>query len=175
MSWMEVAPAAGAGYGAALPAVAMAVNAGNGNMRRRVTVVLRVDQLGNMPWLEPAKAVTVALGTGEHAGKLRITPGGKTPLQRAAKSKNVMFLRSIGLAARLHIPPGAIKPGLVGFDYHDDWIEIDLPKWAVPRLQATVTPAQVAAKPVPFLGAAQREGVAGAPSAGRPVPMGGAR
>lgn len=182
MSWSEIVLVARKHNGVKLAAITVAASDGVKRVARRIVIALRPEQIDNLPWLTPGGGVKLLLGHGEHAGKLRLEPGGPAKLVKSTRGATVMIM-SPDLATRLRLPPGRLPPEEVGFDFHDTWIEIDLPKWAVPHTASTITGAALhaaiaAAPPVnpaqvtPFRGVAQRTGLGrGVPT--KPVPLSG--
>lgn len=116
--------------------VTMCASAGTGVQRRRVTITFRDPEILALPWVKKGRMVKVMIGRGEHDGRLRIVAGAGAKLfsigQKATQEKQIC-LRSATLAAALPLRPGEIAPVSCGYDWHNDWIEIDLPKWALPQ------------------------------------------
>jgi len=165
MSWNEVVPEAISHSRKA--DLTLAVTPGNGFMRRRLIVTMRPQAFAECKWLKPAALVKLLIGTGEHAGILRIQPGGMHRVSKPSGGKHearLVQIHSAELVAALPIAEGGHKATPCEFEWKDGWIEVTLPAWA--RME----------KPL-FRGIAQREGVAGVPSA--PIPtaalVGGAR
>ena len=86
-----------------------------------------------LPWLQPGRMVTVALGAGDNAGMIRLTPGGAFPVGRCGGRPEVpadALTLSIWLATLLALPAKAQPPTALEHDFGDDWLEATLPDWA---------------------------------------------
>lgn len=103
-------------------------------------------------WLADGQGVEVLVGHGEHAGRLRIQPGTRLRLMRATGARPGKPGGTGNLCLRLPLLPGVPEAKRAGtsceFDYHDDWIEVELPAWARPKAEAT-PPSATPAPPKP--------------------------
>ena len=159
MSWQDISPES---RGAKRADVSMCVSAGVGAQRRRVTITFRDKEMLAMKWLAHGQSARIMIGRSEHEGRLRIVPGDGATLfsigVKAAQGDQVC-IRSGTLAAALPLRPGAIAAQGVGYDFGDDWIEIDLPGWAkpasphgAPRLSDLSVPPSPPRKAEPYRG-----------------------
>ena len=106
----------------------------------QIVLVVRSAAHAGLPWLKEGERLGVALGSGQHAGKLRITPGG--PFQAArvggrmdipvAERTITLRLRPLdGMERALHTPTP------LKYTTGDGWLQITLPDWATPAVAAT--------------------------------------
>jgi hypothetical protein len=74
--------------------------------------------------------VSALVGHGNHAGWLRLEPKGSFTLVNAGGTSrgSTLKLRLVGFAP---LPTKGMTPKLVDFDYGDDWLEVNLPDWAI--------------------------------------------
>lgn len=155
--------------------VTMCVSAGEGVRRRCVTITFRDTDLLALPWFQVGQKVDLLIGDGEHKGRVRIQPGGNAELTRVAgrQVNGQVSVRSAALVSALPLRPGKISPEVVGYDFGDDWVEIDLPAWAC---AASPLPAPSVAQltgkqpSAPFRGIASREGIGVSRGAGSRIP-----
>jgi hypothetical protein len=183
--WVVLSPARGISNGLRKTAVMISIPAAGRRARRSVTISLRPELLDGVTWLTPGTGVEVALGIGAFLGRVRLSANGPM-LLRAQSGKRVKMARGVSLAlpelaSKLALPSEAMK-ACCEVDWAPDWVEFALPDWARAATAATVTGKELAsaiaerppvatdAKGVPFLGVAQRTGVAGVPAA--PLPIG---
>lgn len=141
MSWTELAPPPAPDKGKRHGAVTATVSPGGGRFRQRLTLTVRPALLdgGLAWWREGAGGVAVLRGHGEHAGMLRVTPGGPHALRLLggqAKHK-----RPVGLLLMVPgMPTDGHKPLVLEHDHGDGWLEVVLPDWA----RSGVVPVQSA-------------------------------
>lgn len=95
-------------------------------------LTIRLDRMADAPaWLMAGSAVTVQIGGGEHAGSLRITPGG---LFLLGKGQGKASGKAVGL--RLAPLPGVAierrKAAPCECEWADGWLEVTLPDWTKP-------------------------------------------
>lgn len=138
MSWSPAKPPEGF-----RPEAAVRVGSAQKSARYRPALVISVSPTrldGGAAFLAAGARVSILYGAGEHAGMVRIEPGG--PIRVAATGGKIG--RSSVVVLRVALPVGVSaskrKPEPVEFDYGDDWIELTLPDWA----RATVLPARTA-------------------------------
>ena len=146
MSWTEIAPAASKGktIGAAVE-FAIGTQLGVGDNRPPIVQIkIRLHLLHEcLAWLSAGASVKAQVGSGEHAGLLRVSPG---TAHRIAKSGG----RGASDTSLLRLPmlPGLsaeLGRSICEFDYGDDWMEFTIPDWA--KQPAARAPA--ASAPVP--------------------------
>ncbi len=156
--------------------------------RPHATLIFRDRDIIALPWLVPGFRVNLMLGRADHAGKLRIVPGGAETVKtvRAGRGPKWTAIVSPVLAAALL--EGArgralsFRAEACEYDFGDEWIEIELPRVALgadflrdgsaPRAAGFTplpgaTATAVPTKGVPFRGIASRTGVAASPNAGK--------
>ena len=145
MTWLDV-PAAPLVSGSAKvrTPVTATVNPVGGRARQRLALAVRPHLIEGLSWWKPGAAVAVQRGAGEHAGMLRVTPGGKHRLRvmggrrkAAGQSPAAVLLTLTELPG---MPAKGQKPVALEFDYGDDWLEVTLPEWARAAAGASVTP-----------------------------------
>lgn len=139
---MELAPPPPSDRGKRHGAVTASVSPGGGRFRQRLTLTVRPDLLdGGLPWWRADAGVTVQRGHGEHAGMLRVVPGG--PHRLKLLGGQARHKRPVGLLLVVPgMPADGHKPAALGHDHGDGWIEVVLPDWARPSFGA-VRPAHV--------------------------------
>jgi len=129
MSWTPLKPPAAAKGANAAP-ITVGSSAGGRRLRPRITIVIRTGGLDGAALLKLREGVQVLVGGGNHAGQLRIEPGGPFVLAAAPGRGTARAT----LMLRLDLPRGVEaldrKPEPVEFDHGDGWIEITLPDWA---------------------------------------------
>lgn len=147
MSWSPARPPEGFRAEAAVR-----VGSAQKSARYRPALVISVSPNrldGGASFLAAGASVSVLYGAGEHAGMVRIVPGGS--IRVAATGGKIG--RSSVVVLRVALPAGVAaskrKPEAVEFDYGDGWLELTLPDWA----RLTSLPARTA-EPMP---AAKRE------------------
>lgn len=102
---------------------------------RFLNLFVRPERLDGLTFWAPDKWVAMSIGTGDNAGRLRFTPGSSSgedfkilrPFHRASKypSFALRIPRPAGIDAEQH----ASEINL--YDWQSDWLEIDLPAWAL--------------------------------------------
>lgn len=135
MSWSPARPPEGFRAEAAVR-----VGSAQKSARYRPALVISVSPNrldGGASFLAAGACVSVLYGAGEHAGMVRIVPGGS--IRVAATGGKIG--RSSVVVLRIALPAGVAaskrKPEAVEYDHGDDWIELTLPDWArVPSLPA---------------------------------------
>lgn len=131
MSWSPLAPLSRSGAPRNVP-ITVALMVGGKQRRPALVVMLRPTLLAGIDWLAAGRGVEVLFGGGEHAGMLRIQPGGAHLIGRVGLSR----ADAPSLQLRLLLPPGiapAAHPGQpVVFDAAPDRIELRLPAWGQP-------------------------------------------
>lgn len=126
--------------------VCISANMGLRGCHPQVLLMVRPALLDGLAgWWKPKARVQVELGTGEHDGQLRITPGtrlvlGKTPGKNGQGSV-VLRLRSLPFWT-----PAKRKPEPVEHEWNDGWLVVTLPDWAR-RPAATPAGAEAVAAP----------------------------
>lgn len=141
MSWSPIIPVAAQTTGTPRNA---AVSVGM-QVKTRVTmpgllVMLRPYLLPDAPaWLVAHGTVKAMLGGGEHAGMIRLEPGGVFKLGRTATNAAGKPVLQLRLPSPIGIVDQRRKAVPAEFDYGDDWLEITLPAWA--RALGAPTPA----------------------------------
>lgn len=127
MPFVDIEPY-GLGLVASATPVVMSSSDPNGRFAQFLRIVVRPSLLdGGLPFWVMGASVSVAVGTGESAGVIRITQGGRHKLTRVGRGSSSVFLR-VPVAAGAGI--GLHKLTKCDFDYNSDWIEIVLPDWA---------------------------------------------
>ena len=102
----------------------------------QVVITFRVAEFEGLPWLMRGAPVDASLGTGEHAGLLRVEHriSGQFTLLLAS-SGNAGGLISLRLPVLAADSQGVRRPNVVcDYEYNDTWIEVTLPGWAVAAL-----------------------------------------
>lgn len=129
MTWDPVQPRP-----CALPtpaAATLSVSAAAWRGRRRMTLTLRLEHLDRAPaWCRPGGRVSAEAGTGEHAGMLRLTPGGPF---RFRGGDNWVRNAVLSLPAPENAPPAGCKQAPVPARVLENAIEITLPAWTTPK------------------------------------------
>jgi len=128
VSWIDLAPAKKSRSASAKTGASITCSR-PGRFSQRIGIIVR-----ELPtWWKRGQSVRCLLGAAENKGRLRITPGGPFEIGSATTGQ-----AKHSSQPRLLIPlfEGVSSPGVpsqpVQYDYHDDWIEIDLPSWAIP-------------------------------------------
>lgn len=92
-----------------------------------VKLIFRPDLIEQAPsWLVQDGRVRVLIGEGEHAGVIRLEPGGPVRLRRMGR----------GASCWLRLPRGEGVPAQgrprteCEYEYQDKWVEVTLPAWA---------------------------------------------
>lgn len=103
-----------------------------GNRRPRVTLSVPVGLVREVAWWKQGCMVGVRLGDGPDAGKLRVVSGGpyRVVSTTARHEHLTCFVRLDPLPGMI---PGDHPRTPVEFEYHNDWIEVELPAWAMGR------------------------------------------
>jgi hypothetical protein len=129
MSWDDIAPFRPGASRAAQPAVEFTVGHKPGSAHGfMIRVVLRPWLLPPLPdWLEPGQGVRVLRGSGEDAGKLRFTPGGKARVQKVRGAGLCALVVPIPLWAGLR---NEVQRAAAEYRLAETSLEIDLPVWA---------------------------------------------
>lgn len=142
MTWTPFTPPASATIGKAPPPpVSMSATEGKGNHKPRIYLSVRAPSAAEIGWWTAGAAVSVAIGDGEHAGMMRVTPGGLFAL-RSSGGKDP---KKAAVLLVLPLLPGVVR-GLqpstgVQWDYAEDWLEVTLPTWCAPPEQVPSAPA----------------------------------
>lgn len=143
MTWTEVPSVPLAASKKADEPVTASITPAGGRYRQRFMLVVRPALVADgLSWWKVGAFVSVHVGAGEHAGMLRVTPGGP---HRLVAPGGIPGKR--GPAAMLTLftlpgmPPAGHKPVPADHEYGDGWLELMLPGWA--RSEAR------SAKPVP--------------------------
>ena len=116
-----------------------------GRFRARLTVTVRPALLPELAWWRHGAAVSVAVGSGEHAGRVRIVPGGGFSLtgpggKHAAKgSPNPPAMSIPGFPA---MPPDGLGPVVPDWEIVGEALIVTLP-WSDAK-GATKVPAKEA-------------------------------
>ena len=137
-------------------AVVITASAPTRNRRRVLTLFIRTDQLENQTFLTARARVDGLIGSGEHAGMLRLVPGTRFVLGSTARNEDLV---RVNLPEIPPMPEGKRISVPVEFDYggngSDQWLEITLPAWGTADTTEEVVEAKpVAAKPAtPYRGA----------------------
>lgn len=132
MSWADLAPPKPSGSRVAAAEASLSMMDGKGRWTAGHILILRADVMEEAPaWLKAGNTVSVAIGAGEHAGAVRITPGGPFILAKGAgKAKD----RTVKL--RLAPLPGVAvetRPATpCPCEWADGWVEVTLPAWTQP-------------------------------------------
>lgn len=132
MGWATLAPPKTLSKGSMAADVTMYVRPAKGVRHPRVVITLRGPLCRELPWLRPNAFVAVELGTERDAGRICIRPDGLHKLKACgprASANGTVYL-SIGLLPGM--AAGAQTAVAPEFDYGDDWLQITLPKWALP-------------------------------------------
>lgn len=127
MTWTNLEPYAAKSAGKVAAAVMLSASKPDGRFRPLLMITLRPDLFdGGAPaWLKAGARVSVQRGAGEHAGYLRIVPGGAFVVGRTPKSP-VLRISLPPLPAQ---KPAKQHPLACEFDFQDGWISITLPTW----------------------------------------------
>ena len=104
----------------------------------RLIVTVRVEKIeGGLPFWQNKARVRVQIGTDEHHGMLRITPGGDHCLgSMGGKATSV----SLQIPVPLGVDCGQMGKTAVEFDHNETFLEIMLPEWARSKPGARVLP-----------------------------------
>lgn len=132
MSWADLTPPKPSGSRVAAAEAALSMMDGKGRWTAGHILLVRPDVMDQPPaWLKVGGMVSVAIGGGEHAGSIRITPGGPFIL-----SKSVGKAKAGTVKLRLAPLPGVAvetRPATpCQCDWQDGWVEVTLPAWAKP-------------------------------------------
>ncbi len=177
MTWVPLKPPTKRVADDKRPAVTLRVSKSADPARQKASLTVRPHLLaGGLDWWVPRSAVTVCVGTGEHAGQLRITPGGEWHLSRHIGRNAHTGVLNPPILCIKDLPgmaQAAAGPVEVEFDYSDEWLEVTLPAWARPPAAAksevaALTPVPVA-KPVKVEARQAYRGVAASTGLGNGV------
>jgi hypothetical protein len=125
-------------------AVTAATSAGKGKLPPLLTITMRFPKLPPLPFLSETGTCDVLVGTGEHAGALRLVPGEGTVLFTPGKRTDVSA--SLRIRAPAGIAPAKRAPERVDYTTGENMLEIRLPAWGRP-----VPPARA-----PYVGVSDR-------------------
>ena len=102
---------------------------------RFLNLFVRPEKLDGLTFWAPDRWVAMSIGTGDNAGRLRFTPGSSSgedfkilrPFHKASKypSFALRIPRPVGIDADQHASEISL------YDWQSDWLEIDLPAWAL--------------------------------------------
>lgn len=130
MAWEPIQPK----RVAADHAVTVCTSAGKGRLPPLLTITMRFGKLPPLPFLSDAGTCDVLVGTGEHAGLLRLVPGEGSVL--FTPGKKTAASASLRMRAPQGIPPVQRAPERVDYTAGESFLEIRLPAWAVPPAKA---------------------------------------
>jgi hypothetical protein len=154
MSWVDVVPLQPKNKEARNAAVTVSLTNRSTKHRaadapRWLFITVRPHLLdGGLPFWTLGAPMHVRIGEGEHAGQMRIDPGGP---HRITRLGGRLAPCTLSLAAPAWIQPGTHAPEPVEHDWNDGWLELKLPAWAQ---QTAAAPApdskrQVPVQPIP--------------------------
>lgn len=132
MSWSPIEPPPlSAGKRGSL-AVTLSLLADSRRYVPMMRLVIRVPRIpGAEKWLRTGASIAVLWGQGEHAGWVRLQPGGRFLLTHAGGRGD-----NGTLAVRLPIPKGCTAkrkaPAPCEFETGHQWLTFALPDWAAP-------------------------------------------
>lgn len=171
MSWSPLLPFPRRGVAARSTAPVIVSGSRQGRYRQVLTITVRPQFLvGGLPFWRVGNSVTAELGTGDHAGLLRILlgRGGPFPLRPSAGRRQDVVLRLPALPGQ---SPEAQPAIACDHDWSDDWIEITLPSWARAGENSPAPPAPVAAEKSTGSRSADENSPARKPAAARLPPQ----
>jgi len=132
MSWADLAPPKGRGGANGAAEILLSMTDGSGRYTAGCVLLIRTHMMEDAPaWLRVGALISVAMGSGDHAGHLRITPGGPFLLARGTgrAREGTLKLRLAPLPGVQIVPH---PPSRCGCDWSDGWLELELPAWARP-------------------------------------------
>lgn len=140
MSWADLAPPKPSGGRVAAAEASLSMMDGKGRWTAGHILIVRPNVMEEAPdWLVAGRTVSVAIGAGEHAGSVRITPGGPFIL-----AKGVGKAKEGTVKLRLAPLPGvaiATHPATpCECEWTDAWVEVALPAWTKPAPPAPPKP-----------------------------------
>lgn len=147
MPWSPLSPPPNLTRGA-LACVTIGANPAGPRYDACLYITLRLHHMEEPPaFLRPKSPVTVFLGSGADAGKLRIEPGHGFNI--ALRPGRFVGEGKAPLSIRIPTPPGMtverkMLPTIADADWGLDWVEVTLPHWARPP---GPVPAAYAARP----------------------------
>ena len=133
MTWSPLLPVVGKNAAAASLPVSITINpvSDQPRQRQRLLVLVRGGLLdGGLRFWKPGASVAVHIGSGEHDGMLRITPGFGHLLRRAVGVNAPPTTAALAIHGLRNMPAAGTKSAAVEYDYGDDWLELTLPEWA---------------------------------------------
>lgn len=141
MTWVTLQPELSGKPGSAQ--VSVTINKSSGRFRQRMLLTIRSETVARLgAWCHPGAPVQIEVGSGEHAGSLRITQHG--PWKFRANSGRIK-----GVALSMPPPPNAPKDGCqqmpVGFTHEPGVLTLTMPKWS--RAADAAPPART--EPIP--------------------------
>jgi hypothetical protein len=145
MSFTELLPAARADQGSAAKSIVVGIscNKAGGRFQRWITLYFSPAALG-LPWVAKGQTVSVGLGAGTDAGKLRISRNGAFFLKKPAGRAQRLIVRIPGLQNQ----SPAVQPlRAVSYMIADQSIVIDLPGWALGKTAQQPAVAQMPGAP----------------------------
>ncbi len=112
-----------------------------GKQTQRLAIAVRVALLpaAELAWWRHEAAVAVAEGSGEHAGKLRVAPGGPWQLTKRRMQKGRVYAPQLLIPAPAGVPPNGMPPQDVQWETDGDALIVTLPNWARPSASQTGT------------------------------------
>ena len=143
MTWVDVEKAAKSAEKHASAAVVVSVSR-PGKSAQRFILSVRTRLLdGGLPFWTIGANVRVQIGSGEDAGKLRITPVGPFVLNAQGRKDNDLGTIAVQFPLPAGMPLVQQLKRAVEYDSNDDWLEITLPSWA--KSSPPITTARSAA------------------------------
>ncbi len=123
------------------PAVSVAIVAGTGLGKNMLflSILIRTDRLsGGLPWWRVNQNVAVIVGEAEHAGQLRITPGG--PFKIRPQGSRLKDKAPSCTRVPLRELPAGIEhvrrpPEPADYQVNDGALLLTLPTWGIPWTQ----------------------------------------
>ena len=127
MSWREITPSRDQDGGKKFPVSIRASGKGK-RFRPSVLLIVRAALLEGLAWWQPQGRVSVALGEGEHASLLRVTPSGPFKLRGspAKGSDGTAMLRLFDLPV---MPTEKHKLEELQHEWREGLLQVTLPAW----------------------------------------------
>lgn len=136
MSWTPIAPTS-FGRGHLRAPITASTTAGQRQMKPGMTLMIRLAEVSGIDRLAQGAAVTVELGEGDHAGMLRLKPGGDHILKGVALAKPKGSLVQLRLPLPPRVEPLARPAMPCTVTEAGGWVVVQLPSWANPPRQPT--------------------------------------